>query len=340
VVVKRKILIGLGAFVGLLLVLVIAVVTYATLNGNPTFEVGSTGLLASSDPAVIAEGEYLFHGPMHCTACHDTSKEAAYARKAREKVEPLGGMWWDMGPMGRPVSANLTSDKTTGIGAKSDEHIARVLKHGVGEDGKLRPFMALAVSPMMDREVVALLSYLRTLPAKKHAVDKEEWGIVAQLLIATGAITPKRMKAPAFVAPSSEPDPRRGEYIANGAGLCFACHSPYDFLDGMNLVGEKFSGCFEPEAGHDDPTIETCAPNLTPGAKAGHITAWSEDMFLARFQSGAYTSNESPMPWTNFSNMTDTDIRSLYRYLRSLPPSSRVTGPTVRKVGSFAAAAH
>ncbi len=329
------VVIGVGALLGLLLLAIGAAVAFAKLNGDPTFAVGNTGLVASNDPAVIAEGEYLFHGPMHCTACHDTSKETAFSRKAREKVEPLGGMFWDMGPMGRPVSANLTSDKATGIGAKSDEHIARVLKHGVGEDGKLRPFMAIAVAPMRDREVVALLSYLRTLPAKKHAVEAEEWGIVARLLIAAGSIGPKHMQAPAYVAPSPEPDVKRGEYIANGPGLCFACHSPYDFLDGMKLVGEKFSGCFAPEPGHEDPTIEVCAPNLTPDAKAGHITAWNESMFLARFQSGAYTSKDSPMPWVNYSNMTDTDIRSLYRYLRALPPSSRATGPTVRKLDTF-----
>lgn len=332
---KRKVLIGLGVALGLPIVVAVGAFVYAKLAGNPTFDVANTGLHASQDPAVIAEGEYLFHGLMHCTACHDTSKEASYSRRAHDKVEPLGGMVWDMGPMGRPVSANLTSDKATGLGGKSDEHIARVLKHGVGEDGKLRPFMAIAVAPITDREVVALLSYLRTLPPKAHQVDKEEWGPVAQLLIATGAISPKHMAPAAYVAPSSEPDPKRGEYIANGPALCFGCHSPYDFLGGMALKGDKFSGCFEPEAGVDDTSIETCAPNLTPDPKAGHITGWSEDEFTARFQSGAFTSKESPMPWVNFSNMTETDIRSIYRYLRSLPPSPRLTGPTVRKVGSF-----
>ncbi len=332
---KRKLLIGIGVLLALLTVLAGGAFAYAKLRGNRTFEVGDTGLRASKDPAVIAEGEYLFHGPMHCTACHDASKEVAFTRKAHEKVEPIGGMSWDMGPMGRPVAANLTSDRATGLGKKSDEHIARVLKHGVGEDGKLRPFMAIAVAPITDREIVALLSYVRTLPAKQHVVDQEHWGIVAELLIASGAIAPKHMQPAKYVAPSSEPDVKRGEYIANGPALCFACHSPYDFLGGMKLEGSKFSGCFEPEAGTDDTSIEVCAPNLTPDPKAGHISAWSEDMFAARLGSGGYSSKESPMPWTNFSNMTDTDIRSIYRYLRSLPPSPRMTGPTVRKVGSF-----
>lgn len=332
----RKLLVGVAAVVGVLVVLLVGAVGFAKMGGNPTFEVARTGLRASTDPAVIAEGEYLFHGPMHCTACHDESKEAAFEREAGEKVTPIGGMSWDMGPMGRPVSANLTSDVETGLGGKSDEHIAQVLKSGIGEDGKLRPFMALAVATVPDREIVALLSYLRTLPAQKHRVDDEEWGVMAELLIATGAIGPKHLPAAAFVPASDAPSVARGEYLANGPGLCVGCHSPFDFLAGMKLAGAKFSGCLEPEQGHDDTSIEVCAPNLTPDPKAGHITGWSEDVFVTRFKSGAYRSKESPMPWTNFSNITDSDLRSIYRYLRSLPPSPRATGPTVRPVGSYA----
>lgn len=332
---RRKMLVGIGVLVGLLVVAAGAAVAFAKIKGDPTFEVASTGLKASNDPAVIAEGEYLFHGPMHCTACHDESKEVAFKRAAGSKVEPIGGMTWDMGPLGRPVSANLTSDKATGLGAKTDEHIARVLKYGVGEDGKLRPFMALAVATVTDREIVALLSYLRTLPPKAHRVEEEHWGVMAELMIALGAIAPKHMPPASYVAVVSEPSAARGEYLANGPALCFACHSPYDFLDGMALKGTKFSGCLAAEEGHDDTSIETCAPNLTPDPKAGRITSWTEDELVMRFKSGAFSSTESPMPWMNFSNMSETDIRSIYRYLRSLPPSPRDPGPPVRKAGSY-----
>jgi hypothetical protein len=60
-------------------------------------------------------------------------------------------------------------------------------------------------------------------------------------------------------------------------------------------------------------------PNLTPDPKTGHIYAWSEDAFVARFKAGVATG--SPMPWQTFSRMTDDDLRALYRYLRSLPPA-------------------
>lgn len=332
---KRKIILGVGIVVGLLVVCVAGFVAWVKANANPTFEFPPTGLVASTDPAVIAEGEYLFHGPMHCTACHDSSYDLAMQRKAGERVDPIGGMEWDMGPLGKPVSANLTSDKATGLGGKSDEHIARILKHGVGEDGKLRVFMALATAPLMDREIVALLSYLRTLPPKEHQVAEEQWGLMGEALIAFGAFKPKFMPPAAYVAPGAEPEVKRGEYLATGPALCVACHSPYDFMDQMKLKGELFSGCFAPDPGKKDPSLEVCPPNLTPHETAGHITKWTEDQFVARFKSGIFTSPDTSMPWMNFSSMTEVDIRSIYRYLRALPPSARVTGAPIRKVGSF-----
>lgn len=332
---RRTLLTVAGSVIGLLFCASTGTVAFAKLRGNPVFALPDTGLKASSDPAVIAEGEYLFHGPMHCTACHDTSKEVSFTRKPGEKVEAIGGMSWDMGPMGRPVSANLTSDVETGLGGKSDEHIARVLKYGVGEDGRLRSFMAIAVAPVTDREVLALLSYVRTLAPKAHRVDEERWGLMAELLVALGKFAPKTLAPAPYVAPAAEPTIERGSYLANGPALCGMCHSPRDFMDGMALKGEAFSGCFVAEPGHDDTSIEVCAPNLTPHPKAGHIADWPEDAFVARFQSGKFTSTESPMPWANFANMTEGDLRSIYRYLRSVPASARTPGPPVRKVGSF-----
>jgi hypothetical protein len=36
------------------------------------------------------------------------------------------------------------------------------------------------------------------------------------------------------------------------------------------------------------------------------------------------------MPWGAFARMTEDDLRSLYRYLRSLPPTSKAVGPPVQ----------
>ena len=37
------------------------------------------------------------------------------------------------------------------------------------------------------------------------------------------------------------------------------------------------------------------------------------------------------MPWDAFQRLTETDVRSLYRFLRSLAPVKHYVGPTVRR---------
>jgi len=83
-------------------------------------------------------------------------------------------------------------------------------------------------------------------------------------------------------------------------------------------TGVAFAGGMEVES-HTAPGKTFITPNLTPDPKTGHITAWTEDMFVARFKAGVDTA--SPMPWGTFKNMTEDDLRALYRYLRSLPPA-------------------
>ena len=86
------------------------------------------------------------------------------------------------------------------------------------------------------------------------------------------------------------------------------------------------------DASHgDDHDKEFVPPNLTshPTGITGKL---DEDQFLARIRAGrVYTS--SIMPWENLGQMTDSDLRSVYRYLRSLPPVDRDVGPTYRDAG-------
>ena len=68
-----------------------------------------------------------------------------------------------------------------------------------------------------------------------------------------------------------------------------------------------------------DPSRGFVTPNLTPDPATGRIASWTEDQFLARFRAGKRF-EESHMPWMAFMRMSDTDIRAIYRYLRTLEP--------------------
>jgi hypothetical protein len=82
-----------------------------------------------------------------------------------------------------------------------------------------------------------------------------------------------------------------------------------------------------------DATKVYVSPNLTPDAQTSPIGRWSEDEFVARFRGGEQLSG-TPMPWGAFAGMSEPDLRAIYRYLRSLPPTVKQTGASIQaKVG-------
>jgi hypothetical protein len=196
----------------------------------------------------------------------------------------------------------------------------------------LDPLMTFAVGPMADEDLVAVVSYLRSIKPVKNAVPRDEWGFVAKML--AGKFNPSMTKAPAFVQEKAgEPSAERGEYIANGPGLCFGCHSPYDIVDGMKLKGEKFSGALQADPDPSEDGMEIVTPNIT---KKGALASFDEQQFIDRFKKAGRAFKGSKMPWENFARMTDDDLKSIYRYLTTkVPPSERNVGPTRRKRGSF-----
>ncbi len=71
-------------------------------------------------------------------------------------------------------------------------------------------------------------------------------------------------------------------------------------------------------------------PNLTPDPKTSPIGLWDEEVFVARFRAGELIPG-TPMPWGAYSKMTDDDVRSVYRYLRSLPAVEHEAGPGIQQ---------
>ena len=54
-----------------------------------TYDPGYPAIRASADPAVIARGRYLVHGPAHCTSCHGDPRHKADFLAGRDG--PLSG---------------------------------------------------------------------------------------------------------------------------------------------------------------------------------------------------------------------------------------------------------
>ncbi len=328
---KRARRIALGV-VGALLFSATSAFAYVHLTYQRDFSaIPLPNIKASQDPAVIARGAYVANAVAHCPACHGNGESTNKLELPADPKDLRGGYVIKAGAFGTFYPANLTSDPETGIGKMSDAELARVIRHGVSPAGGYDPLMSFAVGPMSDEDLTGVISYLRTLPPIKSAVPRDEWGFLAKAL--AGKFNPRMSSAPAYVPPSDEPSVGRGEYLANGPALCFGCHTPTDPTAGFAETGPRFSGASAPEKDKLDPNFELCPPNLTPDPETGALGSYDEAAFLDRFRNVGGASRGTQMPWASFKQMTDSDLKSIFRYLRSLPPTKHATGPTRRRRG-------
>ena len=67
------------------------------------------------------------------------------------------------------------------------------------------------------------------------------------------------------------------------------------------------------------------ATNLTPD-KATGMGDWTEPAFIRALRTGKHQGQPTgrdilpPMPWPDFKNATDADLKAIWAYLRSIPP--------------------
>jgi mono/diheme cytochrome c family protein len=101
----------------------------------------------------------------HCMECH-----TPMGPRGREFDTKLGAGGFEFpGPWGVSVSRNITSSKTKGIGAWTDEEIKRAITQGASRDGsKLKPPMGYHYYATVSAgDLDAIVAYLRTVPAKE-----------------------------------------------------------------------------------------------------------------------------------------------------------------------------
>jgi mono/diheme cytochrome c family protein len=111
--------------------------------------------------AVIAKGADLVKSN-GCAACHSSSN----------KDEVLSGQDSPISP--KEYGANLTPDTETGIGSWTDAQIADAITKGVDDEGEMLCSTMQRYSSFSEDDVAAIVAYLRSIPAVKHAVTESE----------------------------------------------------------------------------------------------------------------------------------------------------------------------
>jgi mono/diheme cytochrome c family protein len=306
-------------------VLIIALVAFVQLTWNKKLTAPYPQIVASTDSAVIARGRYLAYGPAHCASCHMPVENFMEIEKGAQ-LPLIGGWGLEISGFGTFTAPNLTPDIETGIGNRTDEELARSLRHSVGYDGRfLMPFMPF--QEMSDEDLTAVLSFLRSQDPVKHEVTPSRYGFMGKAIIALGLIKPEGPKSTPPQSVAIDSTIEYGKYLANSVGNCRFCHTEFDMNTGKQ-TGPDFAGggLFPPD--NLSGGYAFISPNITPDASTGVFADWSEEAFVARFRAGRVHQG-SPMPWGSFSRMNEVDLKALYRYLHSLEPKEYKVDKTV-----------
>jgi hypothetical protein len=185
--------------------------------------------------------------------------------------------------------------------------------------------------------------------------------LAAALALATaGAAAAKGKDAK---SKDAKPDPfMRGMYIVTTSG-CNDCHTPWVFNkdlgmpmpDMTRMLSGHPAGAPEPQAKVDPKTDlafigatftafklpfgTVYSANLTPDKETG-MGNWSEEMFIKAMRTGMHMGAEGrpilpPMPWQEFRNFTDDDLKAIFAFLQKVPavhnpvPDPKVPKPVV-----------
>lgn len=330
----KKIIFGILV---LLIVIIGGFVVYVQLNWNKTYDIPYPNLQVSTDPEVIERGKYLVHGPAHCSNCHVGSVAEMIAADAGENVPLRGGVEFPLGPIGTLYTKNLTPDPATGIGRYSDGELFRMMRHAVKPDGTATLSVLMPFWDMADEDLVAVVSYLRSIEPVSNDVRQNEWTFMGKAVrMIASSFKPIENPKPYPKAPPMEATIERGEYLSRYVANCVGCHTNRDPMT-FEAIGPEYAGGMEfepfPEL-HimvgEDPELWLRTPNITPSpnsalSKFKNVEEWKE-----RFRKGRQI-KISPMHWGPFSRMSDEDLEALYLYLTSLEPSDYDAGELMFK---------
>ena len=134
-----------------------------------------------AEKAIAERGRYLVRA-IGCLGCHGTP-----TAQGPDLVAYLAGGMRVTNEHGTFVSRNLTPDKETGLGRRTDEQVLRVLRSGVFADGHSVPHASMPwanFSHLTEEDCHAIVVFLRHLKPVRHATPEPS----APLPTASGAV--------------------------------------------------------------------------------------------------------------------------------------------------------
>jgi mono/diheme cytochrome c family protein len=263
-------------------------------------------------PERLARGRYLAEN-LGCFECHG---ERDWTKHDAPLVEGTRGAGYADFPMaglpGRVTPPNITPDPETGAGRWTDDMLARAIREGIGHDGRaLYPFMPYSYMRIMsDEDLASIIVYLRSIPPIHKALPK------TQLIFPVNYLN--RSLPQPITEPVPQPDVstpvKRGSYLVTLVG-CTDCHTPQ--LKGQPIRSLEFAGGVILEG----PWGRVASANITPDPSG--ISYYDEVLFLEMVHTGYVKARKinQVMPWEDYRNFADEDLKAIFAYLRTLKPA-------------------
>jgi mono/diheme cytochrome c family protein len=297
------------------LVVVLAVGITLTIGWRPFIGPRARPLTNRSferTPQRLARGQYLSNNLLGCFECHG---EHEWTKHDAPLIDDTRGAGYSDFPMaglpGRIIPPNITPDPETGGGRWTDDMLARAIREGIGRDGHaLFPFMAYPYfRSISDEDLAAVIVYLRSLPPIRKTLPDTQIIFPVKYLM--------RSAPQPITEPVPEPDVstpvKRGNYLVTIAG-CSDCHTPQ--AKGQPIQGLEFAGGVILEG----PWGRVASANITTDSSG--ISYYDEVMFREVIHTGFVKARKinQIMPWWDYRNLTDEDLKAIFAYLRTLKP--------------------
>lgn len=300
---------------GLFLLLIVGVggfLAYIALDGIPRYKTEPPDLKVEVTPERVARGKLIAH--ILCQQCHLDTKTG---RLTGHRLPDLPAQFGDA------YSKNLTHDRNVGIGGWTDGEIAFLLRTGIRRDGKYTPPWMPKLNRIADEDIYSVIAFLRSddsLVQADPTPDRESRPSFLTKFLTHVAFKPFHYPDHKIVPPDTNDKVAFGRYLALDAFDCFACHSG-DFKKLNDREPEKsflfFGGGNQmPDMGG---RVITTA-NLTPDKETG-IGDWTEAQFVKAVREGMRPDGRLlRYPMTKVSELTESEVKAIYAYLRTVPP--------------------
>ena len=200
-----------------------------------------------------------------------------------------------------------------GIGAWSEKEFVNAVRHGVSPEGKhyYPSFPYTAYANMTDQDITDLWVYFKSIPeSSKPSIDHDlpmylRW----RRPLAFWKLLNKR--EPIIELVSSDATVQRGAYLVETLGHCGECHTPRNFIGGLQY--EYWLG------GAKNPAGRGMIPNITSSKlnwNTEEIVEYLASGFTPDFDvAGGHMAHVIE----NTSKLTEEDRIAIAEYLKAIP---------------------